>query len=763
MTLHAPFAALSLMCLATACAGRADTGGALADLDLGEPACLSDTAGAAVAWEKFRTTHWLHAQGVAKPAELAGGCHVFIVAEPPPTIGLADLTAAAPGLLRSGRTYRHGIGLDGWTQDAVFITPPLPERRRDELISALHIALFGTSYGAQALAFDGRMNQPLGDAVDLRIKPEDLEYWVLESDARFSPLLGADGRTGPELLASAPPGVYYDAGDTIVAWVIANDADMSKLRRDARWFAVDTDLVVGGIKGSANSLVIGRRRQVDGAQLSPLRFETLALLASVPDDALAQSFERQNLMAGRYSDGMDWAPILLSPALRDSEFGSVLNIADQLLKSWSNNGAVEYANFTGYPAPKHWGFDRPVVDTARALKLATIRFMFTSENFGEVLRSPTHGSMTFASTAALGTVYVDDSVGDQPATRDLARTGAQFFAQVGDPYIVRAAQYSAFYQLVKNFGLQGHEPLRTDTEEDASTLLERHFTALLATFDQASPDLRKSLEAKHYERLLIELPADRRFKGLSPAELERNARHNATRHTDEQLQRYRSTLDQIRPDLPKLLQLGLRRDPRGPAEQDRHLLPKLASLSDLKEALLMLVEIDAFSREYSSVVTDEQARWIHTPSSLRSRVTLLREGVINIGGHSIGAYARVTPREERGAYPVALPPATALKISETKRRGLALGWASTQRPEASPGIVVTLARSGFTVSSQTRSFAARTQLDVVDLLGNLPSPTALSVELRGFSEAERQAMVRSFERRWAYSQEHAQVAFVVKS
>ena len=74
--------------------------------------------------------------------------------------------------------------------------------------------------------------------------------------------------------------------------------------------------------------------------LPPLRVETILQLAAVGQDELSQSYERRNIISGRYDEKHDWAPIYLSAALLDTEYGSLLNITDQLLKSWSMGGQV---------------------------------------------------------------------------------------------------------------------------------------------------------------------------------------------------------------------------------------------------------------------------------------------------------------------------------------------------------------------------------------------------------------------------------------
>jgi len=63
--------------------------------------------------------------------------------------------------------------------------------------------------------------------------------------------------------------------------------------------------------------------------------------------SLRKAYERNNFLAGKFdrTTNADWAPIYLSQQLMNTEYGSLLNITDQVLKSWSLNGTVRYENF----------------------------------------------------------------------------------------------------------------------------------------------------------------------------------------------------------------------------------------------------------------------------------------------------------------------------------------------------------------------------------------------------------------------------------
>jgi hypothetical protein len=147
------------------------------------------------------------------------------------------------------------------------------------------------------------------------------------------------------------------------SWIPAA-MEVSRCAAEIRQFAMQSDLIVGAVSTSDGTLVAGRERIIPVEVLPPLRIETVNLLASVQHGSggeLAQSYERNAPFADRMNAQHDWAPIFLSPELRDTEYGSLLNITDQLLKSWSNGGRTRYVYFE-YPKPSRYPFAQPLYE-----------------------------------------------------------------------------------------------------------------------------------------------------------------------------------------------------------------------------------------------------------------------------------------------------------------------------------------------------------------------------------------------------------------
>src|SRR5262249_34709540 len=177
--------------------------------------------------------------------------------------------------------------------------------------------------------------------------------------ARAGGLVALDDRSPSSLctrLAQQRSGVFRTETPGLVVLAVPRHRKLNDASVALREFALDSDLVLGAV-GTADSVaIVGRERTASVIALPPLRSETLLQLAAAGTGELAQSYERMSLFAGKLPRAhRDWPPIYLSPQLVDSEYGSLLNITDQLLKSWSEHGEIEYVDFP-YPKPQTFPF-----------------------------------------------------------------------------------------------------------------------------------------------------------------------------------------------------------------------------------------------------------------------------------------------------------------------------------------------------------------------------------------------------------------------
>src|SRR5262245_57252071 len=374
-------------------------------------------------WKEFRTAYPLHIQtiGLSGPKD---GKRVLIIAEPPPHVVLEKLKELDPAAFKQPAVRSHTIGTGGFVKDIVVELPvdPYDGRRLDEFLARLGSLLYHTSYKLPIRDLDEVGSRPAAQrpALDLDVTAAELRDWLLRDEKPFPlyPLGAQRAITAAAVFKAAPatsfvattlpPGSAAESGSApgLVTWWVPIGKDMEAWRVEARQFTLEADLIVGALfeKGKG-VLFVGRARRATYAQLPPLRVETLLLLSRVDDESLAQSFERNHPMVYLRPDGRHWAPAYLSPQLVDTEFGSLLNVADQLLKRWSNNGEVAYDNFS-YKDPAKWGFKEPLGVTFVIKKRAReLTFNWNTHGAGYTLPGEAIGVFAMTRTGSLPVSY----------------------------------------------------------------------------------------------------------------------------------------------------------------------------------------------------------------------------------------------------------------------------------------------------------------------------------------------------------------------
>jgi hypothetical protein len=409
---------------------------------------------AAPEWRQFRERNRFHIQGVAISPERQDGSRVIIVAEPPPHLDRKRLSA----ILASATSVEfpeHRVGYDGWVRDAVAVWPAKAADRTAELIDTLHAEMYRSTYKAYLLPFKpAAPATPIApDAMNLEVAASDLERWLLPSGLsarpalRFTRIGGGDVVPVSSILDRALTGVFLstDPGVALFAW--STKTPLANARVDLRQFVLDSDLILGAVRKGTHVVIVARERVAPVTVLPPLRIETILQLASVDDDELAQSYERTNLVAGPVDEKYDWAPIYLSGALIDTEYGSLLNITDQLLKSWSMRGYVHYINFP-YPAPSSFPFDQqPLTEYANASK---VTFNWNTKGAGYVVDAGAVQYLALNRTGALPVDYLGNRDARLSTAEDVAYA---YFTATGDPNLVRVVQYAGLYQVFRRFSV----------------------------------------------------------------------------------------------------------------------------------------------------------------------------------------------------------------------------------------------------------------------------------------------------------------------
>jgi len=274
------------------------------------------------------------------------------------------------------------------------------------------------------------------------------------TEIELQPILGGSTISCDAVLAQQLSGVFLSTKPGLVVWAFPRHDDLEKHRIEARQFALDSDLLLGAVASDNHIAVIGRERVTPVSLLPPLRTETMMLLAAANEDELGQSFERQNPFAGRYNDqdNKDWAPIYLSPRLINTEYGSLLNITDQMLKSWSLSAKVRYVNFN-YPDPSTFPFKEGL--TAELGHPKEIVFNWNTRGAGYINKTSDREVFALNKTGALPIDYLANG---KPAVQSAEDTAYEYYGNLNDPNLVRVVEYAGLYQLFHYFGVHTQQP-----------------------------------------------------------------------------------------------------------------------------------------------------------------------------------------------------------------------------------------------------------------------------------------------------------------
>jgi hypothetical protein len=432
------------------------------------------------AWAQFRTGHPYPYQSI-QWKELPDRRIAIMLLEPPPVMPKADLEklirSAFGADLQSYDRFRWQLGIDGWLEDTVLtVTPSAATAGADPLrdpvvrdrVAFLHLALFGTAYGA---TFDMQKNGlfagPSEAAPNLLIQPGEVRRWMTDPTVRWQPLGDApgDALSWQTIASLHMTGAFVTADRSLVLLALPgetlkkaphDDRVLDPLRVPFRCFAMATDSIAGAFQAAnGHTAILGRPRTQSVAAAPPLRFETFKLLASQTANELSQSYERRSLFAGKMSSGdyiyRDWAPIYLSDALIDTEFGALLNTTDQLLKSWSQAGGTEYLNFN-YPKPASYPFQTSLLEKVR-LDSGNKSVLFNWNTAGSAVMVNTVAGKAFAArqTGALPVTYGAGAKDVETAKLQVdEETAYRYFASRKDANLNRVVQYTLLYQLFRS-------------------------------------------------------------------------------------------------------------------------------------------------------------------------------------------------------------------------------------------------------------------------------------------------------------------------
>jgi hypothetical protein len=433
-------------------------------------------------WRGLRDNFPFHLQTVGLSEPNRQGERTLIIAEPPPTLPRVSFRDGLQSIfgesLLEAHLMRHPIGYDGWVEDIVAtLRYPIGDggkKRLREDLSLLAERLYGTAYKFAPIRLPAtRRTAPLAPP-SLAVSAAELKVWLLDSDAPLTSVdIGTQHRL-KDLLTGGRPGVYLSPQRGLVVIILPRDFPINAYRGEIRKFALDSDAIMGAMAtGDRRLAIIGREPDTALDAVPPLRVESVLALAATKEKELGQSYERNDAFAGKLLDGSDvgkdWAPIYLSRDLVNTEIGSLLNITDQMLKSWSEGGKVEYVHFP-YPKPTLFPFAGGLLHDLGANE---VTYNWNTVGVGSVFAFPEARIFALTRTGSLPVSYFPEGSDKRSRTVQKAMSaedqGYDYFSARRDPYLGRVVQYSAVYQVFRAFPVQAEREDAPPTNYRAAT------------------------------------------------------------------------------------------------------------------------------------------------------------------------------------------------------------------------------------------------------------------------------------------------------
>lgn len=657
-------------------------------------------------WQQLRAVYPFHLQTVGLSDPIDDGERVLIIAEPPPTLPIQTFQEALKAIfgdaLHAAEIRRQPIGYDGWVEDVVatLVYPAGADgtRRLQNDLAFLGQRLYGTLYKFAPVHLPIMSQVASVAPPTLSVSAAELKDWLLDKNV---PLVSLDFGTQHvlrDVLRDGRPGVYLSGERGLAALVLPRDRLINAYRGDIRKFALDTDLIVGAISIGNRLALVGRERDSSVETVPPLRTETILALAATQEGELSQSYERNAATAGKLvsgpEKGNDWAPIYLSRDLINTEFGSLLNITDQMLKSWSEAGHVDYVRFS-YKKPETFPFKEGLLhhlfgsDVVISLQCLASRVSLPIESLlhyspqckrevvynwntvgiGSLFTFGEARIFTLNRTGSLPVSYFpegsDHATDEKHHAMEAENDAYNYFSQLHDPYLERVVQYTSIYQIFRAFPVMAEreEPLPKNYRAATDVLLAEVRATLKAIENgDAKPQtayVNTNAESKirQASEILLEMHND--FGEDITGQI-------ATIMVD------RSSLDQNNMEQVRAILFGapneeeLKRRLKYVLSTNKAALVTALLLLEqekfkvLQEALRITVDINSVKDRYVHAAAAIDSSYIKTPSIVLSRdvtsegadliVGLGVADVMNrVGGHNL--YSRATTVETMSSIP----------------------------------------------------------------------------------------------------------------
>lgn len=457
-------------------------------------------------WEEFRANNPYNIQTVGLK-QYQDGSFTIIVSEPNESITRNKLKAFLKPYNHVGDFHRVRIGIDGWLKDAVFTCNNVKDF--DKFTSKLFKMLYGTDYKASYWDLtDMPSHVDFADEdLNYQVSAEELRTWLFDDKELFHNDKIASTAFQELFALKNTMSVFYSDTPGFVVWFIpTSDIKEKDFEYYSRVFALDSDLILGAVRSSSRVAVIGRERCASLEVLPPMRIETMKMLAQTTKSELSQSYERNHFFAGQDRDGWDLAPILLSDELWHTEYGSMLNITDQMLKSWSENGDVQYFQFN-YSLPVDWAFRDGAFNDLRSEsnKFSSLTYNWNTAGAGYVIeasREFPYDIYALNRTGSLPVSYIPEGTEEITADDEVYQAEERaydFFSSLSSPELVKVAEYAALYQIFVNFEINLPVDNKTHYNVLSTQVMDSTATAVLKSIRDFGPAQKNEIRQNYKE------------------------------------------------------------------------------------------------------------------------------------------------------------------------------------------------------------------------------------------------------------------------
>jgi hypothetical protein len=482
-------------------------------------------------WLDFRAVNPFHVQAIVASTESHDGERMLLITEPPPHFANPEVASFNVRLnrelanvfgdaLAAHDVFSHPVGYDGWVKDiAVRLHYPAMDNQVFEAdILRLHRRLFGTTYKATVQIFQKKV--PANPSAARKLGPPNLQVnaaalndWLFGRQINFvrigqAPMLKTGTATLDrghlrELFEKNSWGLFQSESTGLVVILIPRlKVKLNEFIPELRKFVLDTDAILGVVAwGESQLAIIGRERDSSLTSVPPLRIESILTLAATRENELGQSFERRVLFAGKSMDDLrDWAPIYLSQDLRNTEVGSLLNITDQILKSWSESGFIEYERFP-YLAPARFPTSQGV---SLNLETTSLTYNWNTVGLGHRMKFAGYEILALERTGSLPVSYIPEGKAETAdakplrAVQDFEDTFWNFFSERRDPNLSRAVQYAGLYMAFRTYPVAATrvEPVAPGYQKRLDPIKNSVKRAILQIQKSNTPNLMEEVEKR---------------------------------------------------------------------------------------------------------------------------------------------------------------------------------------------------------------------------------------------------------------------------